>query len=250
MGQLVLLACGDRANAADVTCVALGVFIGDELFANTLDPEARVWGLPQTLSGTQIDDPNMLLAPIRIITPLFMDSKPPQFYTLADLHLPPDILSCNEPQRDYHLPMPLEVLCNFSVRQLLCMEHANVPPNALRDWHGARGLMAVLDVMRGERPGKPPSDADRRARVDKLCAHLRSQPPQLPPLGAAPQLPVCLTEAPKTNKRPHRYKTDTGVRLKKVGKSIKALYAGTRRKYYEALEHMAAALSEYLGEDE
>ncbi len=69
-GALVVLCCDTPAGEA--ACVALGIFVGDKLWANTLDPALRFRGRRENFdpSAGLVADANHLLAPVHIVTSL------------------------------------------------------------------------------------------------------------------------------------------------------------------------------------
>ena len=90
--NLVLLCCHDTHSRTfeAINCVALGMFVGDQLYTNTLDKTTRFQGRPDDLKNTMLPvDNNQVLAPVHIITTLFRDTP----VTLAGvLEGPPGML--------------------------------------------------------------------------------------------------------------------------------------------------------------
>ena len=66
---MVVLCCDTLAG--EVCCVALGFFVGDKLWANTLDPSLRFRGRRENFNTDGIvSDANHLLAPVHFVTSL------------------------------------------------------------------------------------------------------------------------------------------------------------------------------------
>ena len=77
-GSLVLLCCD--APDGDTACLAVGVFVGDRLWRNTLDPSLRFRGRRENFDLAF--DANHLLAPVHVITSLL---QPRTAVTLSQL---------------------------------------------------------------------------------------------------------------------------------------------------------------------
>lgn len=101
--QLVVLAC--RLPSGDTVPVALGVFAGDEVYGNTLDPQHRFRGRVDTLSHLACVDANRLLAPVHLLTSLLRKGEFVTFDILAGGRL-----DLSPPSTDARLPAPLQLL--------------------------------------------------------------------------------------------------------------------------------------------
>lgn len=71
--NLVLLCCNESRTLDAINCVALGMFVGDQLYANTLDKTSRFQGRPDDFNNGV--DNNQVLAPVHIITTLFRNTN-------------------------------------------------------------------------------------------------------------------------------------------------------------------------------
>ena len=72
-GNLVMLACSTDVPARAEQCVALGVFVGTEIYHNTLHPKMRFQARPDNVFCGQ--DNNYLLAPVHIISCMVPDCR-------------------------------------------------------------------------------------------------------------------------------------------------------------------------------
>jgi hypothetical protein len=191
-GHLVLLACADPLPVGGelapetLRLVALGVMLGDRVYANTLDPAHRVRGVPQAL-GTDNShapqhyaDTNALLGPVHWVTSLLSDDAPSRPVTLAQF-MPPGFeappLTAAPALGDHAAAAlaPLGLLCRnvrFSV--------ASPPPAAASDpreaceWAVAQALAKMLAAHSAPRTRVAMSyramDAARAQRVQRLAA--------------------------------------------------------------------------------
>lgn len=94
--NLVLLCCNDDVTQSrafkDINCVALGMFVGDQLYSNTLDKTTRFQGRPDVFRqvldiNNQLHGPvdnNQVLAPVHIITTMFRDANVTMAGSLGD----------------------------------------------------------------------------------------------------------------------------------------------------------------------
>lgn len=104
-GHLVLIGATDDRKT--VNTLAIGVFVGDDVYANTLDPSTRLRARPERLSDGL--DAHQLLAPVHVVTPLL---EPGKKLCLHDW-VGPDAAACMDIAGTVltfaGLPSPLEV---------------------------------------------------------------------------------------------------------------------------------------------
>ncbi len=106
--QLVVLAC--RLPDGNTAPVAMGVFIGDEVYANTLESAYRYRGradsIPENLAAnTPVVDANRLLAPVHLLCSLPRLNEFAHFEQLAGGRL-----DLSPPSTDTWMPAPLQLL--------------------------------------------------------------------------------------------------------------------------------------------
>jgi len=166
--SMVVLCCD--VPGGQVACVALGVFVGDRLWSNTLDPALRFRGRRENfdLSTGLICDANHLLAPVHIFTSL----------------LRPDVVSTLVPSAplfvDQRLPQQLQLLVS-DVQAALTAQQPADGSTQHRQQQLAVAVYHAVECVKGKRSDDV-SDGDRVALVAHALTAMRGQ------LGAAVEL--------------------------------------------------------------
>lgn len=156
--SLVLLCCdGDGDQQA---CVALGVFVGDGLWANTLDPALRFRGRRDNFNpALPIVDANHVLAPVHIVTTLLRRDVQVTLESLVDGNPSFDLALFV----DQRLPQQLRLVVADVQGSLAA---APMPPGTPQHLQAslARAVRKALEAVREQRSDDA-GDADRVAAV-------------------------------------------------------------------------------------
>lgn len=194
--QPVLLACD--MPAGDTALVAIGVFVGEGVYANALDPALRVRGRRDGFGGGAAPrDANQLLAPVHVLSVLLQPGRAVTFDALTNVRG----LDLAPPTTDSRLPAPLAVL----VPNVQATLAAGLPTPQFVAACAVTRAMHEVSVKRT-------SSTNDDDRVAALCTLLRAMMTQ--------QLPESRVELPPTRRaamaaarKGKRHSQKTGVLL-------------------------------------